>query len=195
VDQRGCGRSTPRGALSDNTTAALVADAEALRAHLRVAHWAAVLGGSWGAALGLAYAQAHPEAVCALVLRGVCAISPREVAWMYAPARAGGGAAALRPLQYAAFTQGLPEAERANPLLGWYRRLLSADAGVRDAAVGARSGPRGWGGGWGRGPLRALRSCGRGATWRGCVWALLSSAAPRRCLAVRLPPSRRGRAW
>jgi pimeloyl-ACP methyl ester carboxylesterase len=94
-----------------------------------------VLGGSWGVALALAYAQAHPGRVGSLVLRGVCAMTPREVSWMYAPPASGGGAAALRPLQHAALAAGLPPRERANPLLGWYRRLLSGDADTREVAV------------------------------------------------------------
>lgn len=48
---------------------ALVADLEALRLHLGVAKWA-VLGGSWGALVGLAYVRQHPHAVGQLVLRG-----------------------------------------------------------------------------------------------------------------------------
>lgn len=33
--------------------------------------WGLVLGGSWGSTLALAYAQAHPERVRTLVLRGI----------------------------------------------------------------------------------------------------------------------------
>lgn len=58
VDQRGCGASTPRGCLQDNTTQALVADFELLRRHLDIDTWV-LFGGSWGTALSLAYAQAH----------------------------------------------------------------------------------------------------------------------------------------
>ncbi|GBF90746.1 proline iminopeptidase [Raphidocelis subcapitata] len=137
LDQRGCGRSTPRAALRANATSDLVSDVEALRAHLGVAAWAVVLGGSWGAALALAYAQAHPDAARALVLRGVCHMTPREVAWVYAPPESGGGAAAARPEQYAAFAGALPPRERGNPLLGYYRRLLSGEAATREAAARA----------------------------------------------------------
>ena len=72
-DQRGCGRSLPRGlaSLAANTTWHLVADIETLRKHLGLARWT-VFGGSWGSTLGLAYAEKHPSVVTALVLRGVC---------------------------------------------------------------------------------------------------------------------------
>ena len=58
-DQRGAGRSRPLGTLKDNTTGHLVADIEVLREHLGIENWL-VFGGSWGATLALAYAQAHP---------------------------------------------------------------------------------------------------------------------------------------
>ena len=69
-DQRGCGRSTPRGGLAHNTTAHLVADIERIRQHLGIDRWA-VFGGSWGATLALAYAAAHRGACLGAILRGV----------------------------------------------------------------------------------------------------------------------------
>jgi proline iminopeptidase len=60
VDQRGCGASKPKGRLKGNTTQALVADYEALREELNIDKWM-LLGGSWGVALSLAYAQTHPD--------------------------------------------------------------------------------------------------------------------------------------
>lgn len=129
LDQRGCGRSTPTGCLADNTTADLVNDLELLRKALGLQRWL-MLGGSWGVALSLAYAQAHPEKVLGLILRGVCLMRPREIEWMY-----GGGAAALKPLAWARFVETLPAREQGNPLLGYYKRLLSSDGGVRQAAV------------------------------------------------------------
>ena len=70
MDQRGCGRSRAADLLHANTTAHLLADIEALRRHLGIERWL-LLGGSWGSTLALAYAQAHPQRVAALVLRGV----------------------------------------------------------------------------------------------------------------------------
>ena len=57
-DQRGCGRSAPRGSLLNNDTAALVRDIEQLRGALGIARWV-VFGGSWGASLAIAYAADH----------------------------------------------------------------------------------------------------------------------------------------
>jgi proline iminopeptidase len=81
-DQRGCGRSLPRGALQHNTTDALVQDMEALRQHLGIARWL-VVGGSWGAGLALAYANANPEACLGLVLRGVFLGRAADVDWFF----------------------------------------------------------------------------------------------------------------
>ncbi len=77
-DQRGCGRSRPAGRLEANTTAELVADLERLREQLGIERWI-VFGGSWGAALALAYARLHTARVQALVLRGVFLARSREV--------------------------------------------------------------------------------------------------------------------
>ena len=68
-DQRGCGRSTPRGECEANTTAHALADIEQLRHALGIERWL-VVGGSWGATLGLAYATRHTAQVSGLLLRG-----------------------------------------------------------------------------------------------------------------------------
>lgn len=81
-DQRGCGRSLPRGALHYNTTDALVRDIETLRQHLGIARWL-VVGGSWGAGLALAYAAAHPTACLGLVLRGVFLGRASDLDWFF----------------------------------------------------------------------------------------------------------------
>lgn len=54
----------------DNTTWHLVSDIETLREHLGISKWV-VFGGSWGSTLALAYSQKHPDAVKAIVLRGI----------------------------------------------------------------------------------------------------------------------------
>jgi proline iminopeptidase len=85
-EQRGCGRSrplvtAPAADLSTNTTPALVADIEALRAHLGVETWL-VTGISWGTTLALAYAQAHPQRVSELILAAVTTTTASEVEWI-----------------------------------------------------------------------------------------------------------------
>lgn len=82
-DQRGCGASTPAGALHHNDLDTLVADIERLREHLGLSHWA-VAGGSWGALLAVAYAAQHPQRVDALFLRSAFLGSTAEVDHFFA---------------------------------------------------------------------------------------------------------------
>src|SRR5206468_61638 len=64
----------------DNTTAHLIADLDRLRLHLGIDRWL-LFGGSWGSTLALAYAEAYPERVSGLVLRGVFLASRAEIDW------------------------------------------------------------------------------------------------------------------
>ena len=71
-DQRNCGRSLPHASdpttdLAANTTEHLLGDLERLRVHLDIERWL-VFGGSWGSALGLAYAERHRERVSEMIL-------------------------------------------------------------------------------------------------------------------------------
>ena len=67
-DQRGAGRSRPKGRREDNTLPHLIADMEMIREKFGFERWM-IVGGSWGATLALAYAQAHPDRVSGIVLR------------------------------------------------------------------------------------------------------------------------------
>jgi len=127
LDQRGCGRSTPHVAdgadLSVNTTQKLIADIEVLREHLGIDRWQ-VFGGSWGSTLSLAYAQAHPQRVTELVLRGIFLLRRSEIDWYY-----NGGAAHLFPELWEDFLAPVPTAEHDEDLVEVYHRLLhSPDA-------------------------------------------------------------------
>ncbi|AYQ41481.1 prolyl aminopeptidase [Burkholderia aenigmatica] len=86
VDQRGAGGSTPRGGTRHNSTARLIADLEAVREQLGIARWG-VVGGSWGAALALAYAGTYPARVTGVALRGLFLTSPREVRRLFTTSR------------------------------------------------------------------------------------------------------------
>ena len=120
-DQRGCGRSRPHASVKDNTTWHLVADIELIRTTLDINSWI-VFGGSWGATLSLIYAQAHPEAVRNLVLRGVFLITQSELDWFY-----GGGAGKFWPEVWAKFTKLIPDEEQDDLIAAYHRRLFSGD--------------------------------------------------------------------
>ena len=132
-DQRGCGRSTPHladpatdldRALATNTTAHLISDMEKLREHLGVTEWQ-VFGGSWGSTLSLAYAQAHPDRVRELVLRGVFLLRRSELDWFY-----NGGADHLFPDLWEGYLEPVRRAHGGGDVAGLdliaeYHRLLS----------------------------------------------------------------------
>ncbi|MDJ0610704.1 MAG: prolyl aminopeptidase [Kiloniellales bacterium] len=131
-DQRGAGRSTPLGALAANTTADLVGDIELLRETLGIARWL-VFGGSWGSTLALAYAQAHPERVTGLVLRGIFLGRPQEIDWFLH------GMGRFFPDVWRPFAGHLPEAERGDLLGNYHRRLTDPDPEVHLPAARAWS--------------------------------------------------------
>ncbi len=93
MDQRGSGRSRPRGVVEHNRTDLLVDDLRALRERLRLPGWV-VCGGSWGATLALAYAAAEPQAVQALLLRATFLGRDEDIASFFA----GSPGLALEPL-------------------------------------------------------------------------------------------------
>ncbi|MDH3665837.1 MAG: prolyl aminopeptidase [Paracoccaceae bacterium] len=124
-DQRGTGRSTPRGGLEANTSWHLVGDIERLREHLEIETWH-VFGGSWGSTLALLYAQAHPDRVTALVLRGLFTMTRAELDWFY-----GGGAARFFPEEWKDFTGPIPVAERDDLIGAYHRRLTDPDEALQ----------------------------------------------------------------
>jgi len=121
-DQRGAGRSRPHAALDHNTTWDLVDDLEQLRARLRIDRWL-VFGGSWGSTLGLAYAQAHPDRVRALVLRGIFLATRAEIDWFNQR-----GTSEFFPEAWKVYAEAIPEEERHDLLAAYHRRLTGADA-------------------------------------------------------------------
>jgi proline iminopeptidase len=129
-DQRGAGRSTPAADVVDNTTQRLVDDIERLRAHLGIAQWL-LFGGSWGSTLALVYAQAHPERVLGLVLRGVFLASRAEVDWFI------DGMQRFFPDAWREFAHYLPPGERGDILAHYYRRLTDPDPRVHAPAAQA----------------------------------------------------------
>ena len=77
-DQRGCGSSRSVHPLEQNQTADLVEDLERLRQFFGLNTWS-VVGGSWGGALALAYAQKYAFVVEHLLLRSPFLCSPAEI--------------------------------------------------------------------------------------------------------------------
>jgi proline iminopeptidase len=131
-DQRGAGRSTPLGELSNNTTRHLIEDLETLRRHLGIERWL-LFGGSWGSSLALTYAEAYPERCIALVLRGVFLCRETEVTWFMT------GMRRFFPEAWRRFVEFLPEEERDALLASYYKRLTDPDPAVHMPAARAWS--------------------------------------------------------
>jgi proline iminopeptidase len=132
-DQRGSGQSTPHASIEENTTQDLIADIERLREKMGVERWQ-VFGGSWGSTLAIAYAEAHPERVTELVLRGIFLLRKQEIDWFYQR-----GASALFADAWERYLEPIPEAERGDLLHAYHKRLTSDDAAVRGEAARAWS--------------------------------------------------------
>ncbi len=132
-DQRGCGHSLPHASeaqpdLSANTTWHLVADMEKLREHRGIDRWQ-VFGGSWGSALSLAYAEAHPERVTELILRGVFTLRRSELDWYY-----NGGAANLAPEWWRSFCAPLPTGFDGDRIAKYHELLFDPDPAIHGPA-------------------------------------------------------------
>jgi len=132
-DQRGSGKSTPHADLTNNTTQALVADMEAIREHLNISQWV-LFGGSWGSTLALVYAQAHPERVMGIIVRGIFLCRQREIDWFYQE-----GASRLFPDYWQDFLKPIPEDEQNNMVAAYYKRLTSDNEIERFTAAKAWS--------------------------------------------------------
>ena len=130
-DQRGAGKSRPHASLENNTTQDLIDDMERIREHLGIDEWV-VFGGSWGSTLGLAYAQAHPQRVKGLILRGIFLCRDKDVAWFYQD-----GASRLFPDYWADYQAPIPEAEHGDMVHAYHKRLTGADELARMKAAEA----------------------------------------------------------
>ncbi len=143
LDQRGAGQSRPNvssdydGAMNNNTTPHLVGDIEALRERLGISRWQLILGGSWGSTLTLAYAEAYPQRVAQLILRGVFTFLPDEVDYLFQS----GQSANHYPEAWSAYTDYIKNTskdwarESQNLIAAYRQRLLDADQRMEAAAA------------------------------------------------------------
>ena len=130
-DQRGAGRSRPKGGREHNTLPHLIADMEVIRDKFGFERWM-IVGGSWGATLALAYAQAHPDRVTGIVLRATFLGTREELDGAFLDAL---------PRFYPGLSDDflglLPAEERAKPLDAYWRRILDSDAAIHGPAARA----------------------------------------------------------
>jgi proline iminopeptidase len=129
-DQRGAGRSKPRGEWRDNNTQLLVEDINALRAQAGLEGKAILFGGSWGTTLALAYAESYPERVSGIVLRGVFLATRDEIDHFYH-----GGASRLFPENWNRLREIVPEPESLNYPAQLFEMITGDDPTLRDRAI------------------------------------------------------------
>ncbi|QEO57819.1 prolyl aminopeptidase [Francisella marina] len=129
VDQRGCGKSTPFAELRENTTQDLIEDFEKIRKKLNIDKWM-LFGGSWGSTLGLAYAQAYPEVVTELVLRGIFLGREKELSWLYQH-----GASMVFPDMWEKYIEPIPVEQRKDFISAYHAILTSDDEEMKQKAA------------------------------------------------------------
>ena len=124
-DQRGCNRSLPRGCVEQNTTQDLLQDMEAIRKKLEIDKWM-VFGGSWGATLGLAYAEAFPIRVNGMILRGCFLARRQDLDWF-----AREGVNQIFPDYWQEFISVIPAGERHELIDAFHQRVFGMDDKAR----------------------------------------------------------------
>lgn len=124
-DQRGCGRSSPPGETQKNSTPLLLTDLETIRNRLGIDRWL-LFGGSWGTTLALLYAQAHPDRVLGMILRGTFLARQQDLDWFF-----GSGVDRIFPDYRESLRSRFPVEERGDLIAACYRRMQSDDAELR----------------------------------------------------------------
>ena len=132
-DQRGAGKSNPHAELESNTTQDLVDDIEKIREHLEIDKWV-LFGGSWGSTLSLVYAQAFPQRLLGLILRGVFLCRDQDLRWFYQD-----GASQIFPDYWEDFVHPIPKAERGDMMAAYYKRLTGSNELAKMGAAKAWS--------------------------------------------------------
>jgi proline iminopeptidase len=130
-DQRGAGRSRPKGRLEANTLRHLIADMETIRKNLGFERWM-IVGGSWGATLALAYAEAHPTRASGIVLRATFLGTRAELEWAFLD-----NLRRFYPDLSGDFLSVLPPEQRERPLDAYWSRILNPDPAVHGPAARA----------------------------------------------------------
>jgi proline iminopeptidase len=120
-DQRGCGKSTPYGEVADNTTQDLIQDINLVLGYFNIdkTH---IYGGSWGSTLALLYAEAYPEKVLSLTLRGIFLCRKDDINWFYQ-----NGASEIYPQYWENYISIVDQSKRENILSAYHEMIFSGD--------------------------------------------------------------------
>jgi proline iminopeptidase len=119
-DQRGCGKSKPYGEVSQNSTDHLIADINTISDYLSIEKFH-IYGGSWGSTLALLYAEAFPERVVSLVLRGVFLCRKNDIRWFYQH-----GASEIYPEYWEDYIS-IVDKSKTDDILSEYHKMIFSD--------------------------------------------------------------------
>jgi proline iminopeptidase len=120
-DQRGCNRSLPNGFVEENSTQDLLNDIESIRKALNLDKWV-LFGGSWGATLSLLYAEAFPQYVSGIILRGAFLARQCDFDWF-----AKSGVNKIFPDYWDEFMSYFQAEEKKYPITTLHKRIFSED--------------------------------------------------------------------
>ena len=127
-DQRGCGKSTPYGEVSENSTNHLIADINSISDYLSIEKFY-IYGGSWGSTLALLYAETYPERVISLVLRGVFLCRKNDIQWFYQY-----GASEIYPAYWENYISIVDKAMTDDILSEYHKMIFSDDEKLANKA-------------------------------------------------------------
>lgn len=127
-DQRGCGKSIPYGEVTENTTQNLIQDINLILGYFNIdkTH---IYGGSWGSTLALLYAEAHPEKVLSLTLRGIFLCRKDDINWFYQ-----NGASEIYPQYWENYISIVDQSKRENILSAYHEMIFSSDETISNRA-------------------------------------------------------------
>ena len=120
-DQRGCGKSKPYGEVSQNSTQDLIEDINSILDFLDIEK-AHIYGGSWGSTLALLYAEANPNRVISLILRGIFLCRKNDIQWFYQY-----GASEIYPTYWSDYISIVDKSKLDNILSEYHRMIFSED--------------------------------------------------------------------
>ena len=116
-DQRGCGKSKPYGEVSQNSTQDLIEDINSILDFLDIEK-VHIYGGSWGSTLALLYAEANPNRVISLILRGIFLCRKNDIQWFYQY-----GASEIYPTYWSDYIS-IVDKSKSDDILSEYHRMI-----------------------------------------------------------------------
>lgn len=121
IDQRGSGKSTPKGEIKSNTTAKLIEDIEKIVKETKRKE-IFLFGGSWGSTLSLLFAIKNPHKVKGMILRGLFTATKEERKHFE-----NGGTEIKFPDEWSRFKSYVPYKFTNNPSTYYFKKILAGN--------------------------------------------------------------------